>query len=70
MRRMHPIAALKRLSGARWFHLFLLALYVLQGPIYAQSEPPTRDNAAVGWIRPEEVPERAEALREIGRAHV
>src|SRR5262249_15236002 len=34
-----------------------------QGPVHAQSEPPTRDNVAVGWIRPEEVPDRAEALR-------
>jgi small-conductance mechanosensitive channel len=60
---MHPIAALERLSAARWFHLFLLALCVVQGPGHAQSEPPTGDSAAVGWIRPEEVPDRADALR-------
>jgi len=59
---MHPIAALKRLSAARWFHLFLLALCVVQGPGHAQSEPPTGASAAVGWIRPEEVPDRADAL--------
>lgn len=56
---MRPIAALKRLSAGRWFPLFLLALCVVQSPGHAQSEPP----AAVGWIRPEEVPDRADALR-------
>ena len=40
----------------------LLALLVAQGQGHAQSVPPTGDNAAVGWIRPEEVPDRADAL--------
>ena len=63
MRRTHPIAALKRLSATRWLPLFLLALCVVQGSVHAQSEPPAGESAAVGWIRPEEVPDRADALR-------
>ena len=63
MSRMHPIAALKRLSAASWLSLLFLALCVVQGPAHAQAEPPTGDNAAAGWIRPEEVLDRADALR-------
>ena len=62
MSGMHPVAPLKRLPAARWFHWFLLALCVVQGPGHAQSEPLTGDSAAVEWIRPEEVPDRADAL--------
>jgi potassium efflux system protein len=63
MSRTHPTAALKRLSAAEWFRLSLLALCVVLDPGHAQSEPPPGDSAAVGWIRPEDVPDRAEALR-------
>ena len=63
MSRMHPIAALKRLSAASWLSLLFLALCVVQGQAHAQAEPPTGDNAAAGWIRPEEVLDRADALR-------
>ena len=60
----YPIAASKRLFAARWLPLFLVALSVIHGPAHAQSAPPpSGESAAVGWIRPEEVSERAEALR-------
>lgn len=57
------IAALKRVSAARWLRLLLLALCVVQGPGHARSEPVPGDSAAVGWIRPEEVLDRADTLR-------
>ena len=50
MSRMHPIAALKRLSAASWLRLLLLALCAVQGPGHAWAEPPTAESAAVGWI--------------------
>jgi potassium efflux system protein len=40
----------------------LLAVLVVQGQGHAQSEPPGERGAASGWIQPEEVPERADAL--------
>jgi hypothetical protein len=63
--RVRPIANVKRRDGrapVRRLVPILLALLVAQGQGHAQSEPPTGASAAVGWIRPEEVPDRAEAL--------
>jgi small-conductance mechanosensitive channel len=51
-------------SRARQIHLvpILLALVVCPGQGHAQSEPPGEREAAIGWIRPEEVSDRADAL--------
>lgn len=65
MSRVRPIANAKRGGGrapVRRLVPILLALLATQGQGHAQSEPPTVDSAAVGWIRPEEVADRADAL--------
>mgnify|MGYP001396179037 CR=1 FL=1 len=63
--RARPIAAL-RLRDGRTPVLrlvpILLVLLVCQGQGHAQSETPGERGAAVGWIRTEEVPDRADAL--------
>ena len=52
------------MSRTRQIHLvpILLALLVCQGEGHAQSEPPGDREAAVGWIRPEAVSDRADVL--------
>jgi small-conductance mechanosensitive channel len=51
-------------SRARQIHLvpILLALVVCPGQGHAQSEPPGEREAAIGWIRPEDVSDRADVL--------
>jgi len=53
-----------RVSRARQIHLvpILLALVVCPGQGHAQSEPPGEREVAVGWIRPEDVSDRADVL--------
>ena len=62
-----PVPRRRRLIRSalpRWASLLLLLVALLAAgePIQAQSEPPGEPSAAVTWIRPEEVPDRAEAL--------
>ncbi len=52
-----------RIAASKSCRLLLLAWWVVQAPGHARAEPATGESATVGWIRPEDVPDRAEALR-------
>ena len=58
----HPVAVVQQIAASRWLPWCLFALCVVPGSGRAQSEAPTADSGAVEWIRPEEVPDRADAL--------